>query len=98
MGDDVGVDAEDAGVSASDPGQAVGAQLSHSAGQVQGAAHHRRQVHHPAQGQPGEIGTGVEPSVLAGHLRQRSRHWQRLDVDVARCIIPVTLQTQEDNR
>ena len=30
-------------------------------------------------------------------LRQRSRHWQRLDVDVARCIIPVTLQTQEDN-
>ena len=46
MGDDVGVDAEDAGVSASDPGQAVGAQLSHSAGQVQGAAHHRRQVHH----------------------------------------------------
>ena len=65
--DDVGVDAEDARVPVPDPGQGVGPQLLDVAGQVDGVAQHRGQIEHATQGQPGKVGTGVEPGVLAGH-------------------------------
>ena len=67
MCDDVSVNAEDARVAVPDPGQRVGAELLDVAGQVDGVAQHCRKVHHAAQGQPGKVGTGVEPGVLAGH-------------------------------
>ena len=65
--DDVGVDAEDARVPVPHPGQGVGPELLDVAGEVDGVAQHRRDVHHATQGQPGKVGTGVEPGVLAGH-------------------------------
>ena len=65
--DYVGVDADDARVPVPHPGQRVAAQLLDVAGQVDGVAQHRGQVEHPTQGQPGKVGAGVEPSVLAGH-------------------------------
>ena len=66
MRDDVSVNAEDARVAVPDPGQRVGAELLDVAGQVDGVAQHRGQVEHATQGQPGKVGTGVEPGGLAG--------------------------------
>ena len=64
MGDDVSVNADDAGVSVPDPGEAVGAQLLDVAGEVDGVAKHCSLVHYLGQAHPAEVGTIVQTFVL----------------------------------
>ena len=65
MGDDVSVNAEDAGVSLPHPGQGVGPQLLDMAGQVDTVTQSCGHIHDQRQTPASEIWSSVETSVLS---------------------------------
>ena len=71
MGDDIGVDADDAGVSVPDPGKAVGPKLLDMAGEVDGVAKHGGLVHHLGQAHATEVWTIVQAFVLTWNCGQQ---------------------------